>query len=100
MIILGDFNSDWFSDESVVKKLTNNGGMAVYRHDAKDLPTYNSRHRYDWILVSDELAFVNYTVLPDIVSDHAAVVADIRLEGDIDDLAEQGEDIKKAGSDQ
>ena len=100
MIILGDFNSEWFSDESVVKKLAENGGMAVYRYDAKDMSTYNSRYRYDWILVSDELAFANYTVLPDVVSDHAAVVAEIELEGDMDGLAEQGEDIKKAGSDQ
>jgi endonuclease/exonuclease/phosphatase family metal-dependent hydrolase len=100
VIILGDFNSEWFSDESVVKKLAENGGMAVYRHNAKDMPTYNSRYRYDWILVSEELAFINYTVLPDVVSDHAAVVAEIVLESDMDGLAEQGDDIKKAGSDQ
>jgi endonuclease/exonuclease/phosphatase family metal-dependent hydrolase len=100
VIILGDFNSEWFSDESVVKKLAENGGMAVYRHDAKDMPTYNSRYRYDWILVSEELAFINYTVLPDVVSDHAAVMAEIELEGDVDGQAEQGKDIKKAGSDQ
>ncbi|MBT8128584.1 MAG: endonuclease/exonuclease/phosphatase family protein [Gammaproteobacteria bacterium] len=98
MIILGDFNSEWFSDESVVKKLAENGGMSVYRHDAKDMPTYNSRYRYDWILVSDELVFVDYTVLPDAVSDHAAVVAEIRLEADMDGLAEQGAVIKKEGS--
>ena len=100
MIILGDFNSDWFSDKSVVKKLAQNGGMSVYRHDAKDMPTYNSRYRYDWILVSDELAFVNYTVLPDVVSDHAAVVAEIGLAADMHTSTDQGISIKKEGSDQ
>jgi len=95
MIILGDFNSEWFSDESVVKKLAENGGMSVYRHNAKDLPTYKSKYRYDWILISEELAFIDYTVLPDAVSDHSAVMAEIRLKTDIDDSTEQGEDIKK-----
>ena len=100
MIILGDFNSEWLSDESVVKKLAENGGMSVYRHDAKDMPTYNSRYRYDWILVSDELVFIDYTVLPDAVSDHAAVVAEIGLAADRDGLTNQGVGIKKEGSDQ
>jgi endonuclease/exonuclease/phosphatase family metal-dependent hydrolase len=100
MIILGDFNSEWFSDESVVRKLAENRGMSVYRHAAKDMSTYNARYRYDWILVSEELVFLDYTVLPDAVSDHAAVVAEIRLEADMDGRAEQGEAIKKGGSDQ
>lgn len=78
IIILGDFNSDWFSDASIVRALADRAGLQVYRPDAIDLGTYkNGRYRYDWILISDELEFREYKVLPDVISDHRAVVAEI-----------------------
>jgi endonuclease/exonuclease/phosphatase family metal-dependent hydrolase len=79
MVILGDFNSEWFAGESVVKRLAERAGMSVYKPDASDLYTYKSRYRYDWILISNELIFVDYEVLPDVISDHLAVVAVIAL---------------------
>ncbi|UCB55450.1 MAG: endonuclease/exonuclease/phosphatase family protein [Thiotrichales bacterium] len=78
MIVLGDFNSEWFSDKSVVKSLAENAKMSVYRHDANDQHTYNNKYRYDWILISNDLAFVEYQVLPDLISDHRAVLAEIK----------------------
>lgn len=89
MIILGDFNSEWLAEDSVVRRLADNSGMSVYRHDADHLSTYNSKHRFDWILVSDELAFVSYRVLPDMVSDHLAVLAEVRLKQSAGLLSEQ-----------
>jgi endonuclease/exonuclease/phosphatase family metal-dependent hydrolase len=42
--------------------------------------TYVSRdRRFDWIMISNELEFVSYKVLPDIISDHLAVVAEVKL---------------------
>jgi len=80
MIIMGDFNSDWFADEQVVRALAERSGLHVYRPDAKDLGTYNSSgRRLDWILISEELEFSNYQVLPDLLSDHLAVVATIGM---------------------
>jgi endonuclease/exonuclease/phosphatase family metal-dependent hydrolase len=80
MIIMGDFNSDWFADEQVVRALAEESGLHVYRPEAKDLGTYNSSgRRLDWILISEELEFTNYRVLPDLLSDHLAVVATIEL---------------------
>ena len=79
MVVLGDFNSEWLAEKSVVKNLAEKAGMSVYDPGAIDLHTYNSSHRYDWILISDELAFVRYEVLPDIISDHLAVLAEIKL---------------------
>lgn len=79
MIVLGDFNSDWLSQDSVVRSLAERSGMSVFEHDASDLNTYKSAHRFDWILISSELEFVSYRVLPDTVSDHQAVLAEIRL---------------------
>jgi len=34
--------------------------------------------RLDWILVSEELDFVRYVTLPDRLSDHLGVVAEVR----------------------
>lgn len=80
VIIMGDFNSDWFADEKVVRALAERGGLHAYRPEARDLGTYNSSgRRLDWILISEELEFTNYQVLPDTLSDHLAVVATIGL---------------------
>ena len=79
MIILGDFNSEWFAEKSAVKQLAENNGMSVHMHDAKNQPTYNDKYRLDWILISSDLVFVNHRVLPDIISDHRAILAEIGL---------------------
>ena len=79
IIIMGDFNSDWAADEQVVRALAERIDLHVYRPDAADLPTYAKTKRYDWILISRQLEFVSFEVLPDILSDHSAVVAEIRM---------------------
>jgi endonuclease/exonuclease/phosphatase family metal-dependent hydrolase len=80
MIVLGDLNSDWSSDESVVTELADRCGMQVYRPMAADLGTYpSSGRRLDWVLISDDLEFLTHEILPHMVSDHHAVVADIGL---------------------
>jgi endonuclease/exonuclease/phosphatase family metal-dependent hydrolase len=78
IIILGDFNSDWFNDASVVQDLARRCRLHTYKPLANDLGTYRkSERRLDWILISSELEFKHYSVLPDIVSDHYAVVAEV-----------------------
>ena len=80
LIVLGDFNSDWFAKEKVVRELAERSRLHVYRPEAEDLGTYNSSgRRLDWILISEELEFTEYRVLPDLLSDHLAVVATIGL---------------------
>jgi len=78
LIIMGDFNSDWLADDSVVRNLSRASGLQIYRPEAPDLATYNSK-RIDWILISEDLTFISYNVLPDAVSDHRGVVAEIRV---------------------
>jgi endonuclease/exonuclease/phosphatase family metal-dependent hydrolase len=81
LIILGDFNSEWLADASVVKTLANQAGLTVYRPQATDLGTFNDgQKRLDWILISRDLAFVRYTLAPEVVSDHLAVIAEIKLD--------------------
>jgi endonuclease/exonuclease/phosphatase family metal-dependent hydrolase len=54
--------------------------MQVYRPMAADLGPYpSSGRRLDWVLISDDLEFLNHEILPHMVSDHHAVVADIGL---------------------
>ena len=78
IIILGDFNSDWFNDESVIHELARRCRLHVYQPLANELGTYNSNgRRLDWILISTDLVFKSYTVLPEVVSDHYAVVAEV-----------------------
>ena len=38
----------------------------------------SGKKRLDWILISEELEFVSYQVLPDIVSDHLPLIVEIR----------------------
>ncbi len=80
IIILGDFNSDWLADELVVRALANDNKLQGYRPAADDLGTYPSGNkRLDWILISESLEFISYKVLPDVLSDHKAIVAEIGL---------------------
>jgi len=79
MIIMGDFNSDWFAKGKVIQALTEKGHFHVYKPEAKNLGSYKSTHRLDWIIISKELDFKSLNVLPDKLSDHSAVVAEIVL---------------------
>jgi len=82
-IIMGDFNSEWLAEASVIKELATNGHFITHEPDADNYNTYEDK-RLDWILITKELEFVNYQVLPDILSDHAMVVADIRYKVNAD----------------
>lgn len=79
LIILGDFNSEWFAEQSVVKKLAEQAKLKVYKPLAENMHTYQSGSRLDWVLISSELEFVSYKVLADELSDHSVVVAEIQL---------------------
>ena len=78
LIILGDFNSDWLAEDSVVREMTRQSGLQVYRPEATDLGTYGSQ-RLDWIVISADLEFISYAVLTDEMSDHLGVIAEIGL---------------------
>ena len=79
IVIMGDLNSEWSHDHSPVKKLMDGLGLKAYAPENPDLGTYKSTagKRLDWILISPQLEFISYKVLPDIVSDHGAVYAEI-----------------------
>ena len=81
IIVAGDLNGEWKKEGSAVRVLAERFGLLPYRPEAEDLGTYKSvtGKRLDWILVSPDLNFVSYRVVPEVLSDHLAVVAEISL---------------------
>ena len=80
LVLMGDFNTDWQTEDSSLKFLAEELGMVVFKPHADGLSTYGDKGaRLDWVLISPDLEFKNYYVVPDVVSDHYAVAADITL---------------------
>jgi endonuclease/exonuclease/phosphatase family metal-dependent hydrolase len=79
-VLMGDFNTDWLSEDSSLKYLAGQLGLEVFEPHAEGLATYGDKGaRLDWVLISPELGFDKYAVIPDVVSDHHAVAAEIVL---------------------
>lgn len=80
MVLMGDFNTDWQTEGSSLKYLADKLGLAAFRPHAEGLSTYGDEGaRLDWILVSPELRFTQYAVVPDVISDHYGVAAEVNL---------------------
>jgi hypothetical protein len=64
-----------------VQQLAEGLDLTAYESQNDLLGTYKKTdgRRVDWILVSGNLTFSRYEVLPDIVSDHLAVYAELGL---------------------
>ena len=78
MVMMGDFNTDWEAKESSLKSLAEQLNLSAFKPTAEGLSTYGKKGaRLDWILISDDLEFSDYSVLPEIMSDHYAVAAEI-----------------------
>ncbi|NQZ66979.1 MAG: endonuclease/exonuclease/phosphatase family protein [Lentisphaeria bacterium] len=74
IIVVGDFNSQWQDKNSAIKQFAKAMDLKVYREDADDLQSFSGLDkRLDWILISQDLEFNDYTVHPETLSDHLAV---------------------------
>jgi len=81
LVLMGDLNTTGRGDRSAVKFLMREL-LLLGPEDPDALPTYPSHRpnrKLDWILVSPDLELLNYEVVPDVVSDHLAVEAVVRL---------------------
>jgi endonuclease/exonuclease/phosphatase family metal-dependent hydrolase len=80
LVVAGDFNCQWTDKEASLRALIEATGLHAWEPDSTALATYPGwNKRLDWILISKDLEFVTYRVLPDVVSDHRAVVADLQV---------------------
>ncbi len=84
-IILGDFNSEWLAEASVIKELATNSRFYAYEPETSYYNTYKNK-RLDWILITKDLEFADYNVLSETLSDHDMVIAEIRFKDNINDL--------------
>lgn len=81
IILMGDLNSRWGREGDAVAILAARLNLDAYHPEQTDLDTFstaNPHARIDWILISRSLEFTAYRVVPDAVSDHLAVVAEVR----------------------
>jgi endonuclease/exonuclease/phosphatase family metal-dependent hydrolase len=75
LLLLGDLNLEW---GETLRHLADGLDLKAFSPEATDLATFRGR-RFDWILVSRDLEVVRYRVVTDPLSDHLAVVADVRV---------------------
>lgn len=79
LIVMGDLNSTWNAEDDAVRVLADGLSLKA-RNPEENLITFPSRGtRIDWILISNELEFHSHRVLPDVLSDHRAVLAEIAV---------------------
>ncbi|MBU3915607.1 endonuclease/exonuclease/phosphatase family protein [bacterium] len=77
LIIMGDFNSG-SGKKSPLRTLITELDLKVYKPKENKVATYPlTNKRIDWILISREMDFLNYRVLPDSVSDHKGVLVEL-----------------------
>lgn len=83
IILMGDLNSEWGEGPSHVRALADELNLHAFSPENDGIGTYKdlTGKRLDWILISQELKFRKYEVLPNVVADHFAVVADIGYRG-------------------
>ncbi len=82
LVLMGDFNCQWNDAEDSLRAIAAGLDLEAWRpdSDAEELVTFPSwDRRLDWILVSPEWEFLSYRVLPEPVSDHRVLLADLRL---------------------
>ena len=82
LVLMGDLNTTGRRDRSAVQVLMRELLLTGPQNPA-ELPTYPSHRpsrKLDWILISPELTLTRYEVVPDVVSDHLAVEATVRIE--------------------
>jgi len=80
LIVMGDFNCDWDDGGAMLAAFAKKLGLKTDRPMAAGLETHSLlEKRIDWILLSRELEIVSYRRLPDLLSDHRAVIAEVAI---------------------
>ncbi|MBO6656761.1 MAG: endonuclease/exonuclease/phosphatase family protein [Pseudomonadales bacterium] len=77
-IVMGDLNADYHED-SLIPLLEKSLDLSTWQPSQKTVTFPRFQKRLDWVLVSEEIEIVSHEVLPDALSDHRAVVAELRL---------------------
>jgi endonuclease/exonuclease/phosphatase family metal-dependent hydrolase len=82
LVVMGDFNCQLQDSKQLYQILNEGLLLSAYEFDSEELDTFGLLDkRIDWILISDKLEFYSYSVLEAKLSDHLAVIAEIKLTG-------------------
>ncbi len=80
VIVMGDFNGDWYDENSAVRLLGETLGLKTHGVRCEVCHTHRRLKNFvDWILVSPELSIDGFEILDDDISDHYAVAATLSL---------------------
>lgn len=80
LVIMGDFNCEYSTREQTLRRLASRLKLHAYDPDNVRLITFpTTNRRIDWILCSRTMRFVHYEVVPQQLSDHRAVIADLEF---------------------
>ena len=80
LIVMGDFNCEWTGREPTLRTLAEKLKLRTYKPKSAKMTTFPKLNiRIDWILVSPEIEFETYEVVPDVVSDHLGVMAKLKI---------------------
>jgi endonuclease/exonuclease/phosphatase family metal-dependent hydrolase len=78
LIVMGDFNCTMKTEETALSRLVAALDLTACVPEPPGFPTFPmTGERIDWILVSKELSFLSCRVMPDVLSDHRAVIAEV-----------------------
>ncbi|MFQ5502842.1 MAG: endonuclease/exonuclease/phosphatase family protein [Phycisphaerae bacterium] len=76
LIIAGDFNCSWGDGEDALRRIAERLSLRCSGNDGGyTFPSHAPEKRLDWILISEDLEFVDSRIWPDLCSDHLGVVA-------------------------
>ena len=78
-VVMGDLNSEYGGNRKVIPMLERELGLSTWQPQAKAVTFPRLRRRVDWVLVSPGLEIVSHEVLSDPISDHRAIVAELKL---------------------
>jgi len=92
LVVMGDLNCTWHGSESCVGYLAKRFGLRPYQPELTQpsFPSENPVDRIDWILISEQLDFLDHQVVGEALSDHLPVFALIAPRSTRTDGAEQG----------
>jgi endonuclease/exonuclease/phosphatase family metal-dependent hydrolase len=80
LVLLGDFNTSLTGREKTLHHLLEELKLHVHHPESREVTTFPLRStRIDWIVLSEHLHFRSHAVLPDVLSDHSAVTAEIEI---------------------
>lgn len=79
VIIMGDLNAEYEPDKGVLPVLKKALALNTWLPSEALITFPKFNKRIDWVLVSDDIEIVSHEVLPEALSDHRAIVAELRL---------------------